>query len=284
MKRVYNAMTTDLRTAARTQSPEALRALNRHDRMVVAFRGEDLGRESIADSLDRILKANSDEAAYGALMSSSGGVNRMQQVLGRLNDSERRVVARAAWDNMLTTPQGNFNLNRLLGQWQKANPAARKELFGHVADTDRIDDLMTVIGGMREADRSRNFSNTAYTLLQAEFGEKAIGEIAAKVGGYSGGATAVGSGLIPLQTLLLPFSAYAMSEVIHRPAMAKAIADTMRGRPVQMTESVRRGIGRALGRMLSDGLGEPDEDEEQPLPNEVPVAESGWRTRLRPVQ
>ena len=270
------AMRTDLRTAAKGQNPEAFRALDRHDRLVVAFRGETLGRESIADSLDAILKANSDEAAYSALMSSSGGANRMQQVLGRLSDPERRVVARATWDNMLTTPQGNFNLNRLVGQWNKASPAARKALFGRVVDTDEIDDLMTVIGGMREADRSRNFSNTAYTLLQASLGEKVIGEMGTKIAGISGGASALGSGLIPIESLTYLTVPYIFSEIAHNRGVARALADAASGRPVRMTETVRRAMGRAAGRALSaDELGEDEDQPVQPIPT-LPESFRPW--------
>ena len=273
LDRAYDAMRGDLRTAAKNQSPAALRALDRHDRLVVGFRGEDLGRESIADSLDTILKANSDKDAYSALLAPSGGVNRMRQVLGRLNDSERRVVARATWDNMLTTPQGNFNLNRLLGQWTRASPATRQELFGRVANTGEIDDLMTVIGGMREADRSRNFSNTAYTLMQASLGERAIGEIMTKVAGVSGGASAIGGGLIPVETLGYVAAPYLLSEVIHRPGVARAIADAASGRPMQMTETVRRAVGRAVARALGDELGEEEEASPIPmLPGSAPMS------------
>lgn len=228
LREAYGAMTRDLRAATRAQSPQAYRNLMRHDRLVRAFRGEDLGQESIADSLDAILKANSDEAAYSALMSTSGGLNRMQNVLGRLDPTQRRIVARAAWDEMLTTPAGNMNLNRLLGQWNKMNPAARREMFGNVADMRSLDDLMTVLGGMRDADRARNFSNTGYTLIQAALGDRAVGEIMAKLGALVTGGAAAGS-MFPTETLGTVGSAYLLSEVMHNPRMARAIADAARG-------------------------------------------------------
>lgn len=253
LRDAYGAMTEDLRAAAYAQSPQAFRNLARHDRLVRAFRGEDLGQESIADSLDTILKANSDEAAYSALMSTSGGLNRMQNVLGRLDQGQRRIVARAAWDEMLTTPSGNMNLNRLLGQWNKANPATRRELFGGVADMNALDDLMTVVGGMRDADRSRNFSNTAYTMIQASLGDRLFSETMSKLGAaVSGGAAVGGMSFFPTETIGTLASGYLLSEAMHGPGMARALAEAARGGTPEITESVRRAVTRAVTRMLSD--------------------------------
>lgn len=260
LREAYGAMTRDLRAATRAQSPQAHRNLMRHDRLVRAFRGEDLGQESIADSLDAILKANSDEAAYSALMSTSGGLNRLQHVLGRLDPAQRRIVARATWDEMLTTPSGNMNLNRLLGQWSKMNPAARREMFGNVADMRSLDDLMTVIGGMRDADRARNFSNTGYTLIQAALGDRAMGEIMAKLGAMVTGGAAAGA-MFPTETIGTLGMGYLLSEVMHNAGMARAIADAARGGAPEMTESIRRSVARAVTRMLSEDV----MAEDQPL-------------------
>ena len=255
----YRAMTTDLRNAAAAQSPAALRNLNRHDRLVRAFRSEDLGRESIADSLDKILKAGSDEAAYSALRADSGGLNRMRNVLNRLDEPQRRIVARATWDRMLTTPQGNMNLNYLLGQWNKMNPAARRELFGPVTDLRALADLMTVLGGMREADRSRNFSNTAYTLIQASLGDRAITETMTKIGALATGGAAAGS-MFPTETITTAASAYLLSEAMHNPGVARALVQAARGTAPEITETVQRSIARAVGRIGSEDLmAEPDQ-------------------------
>jgi hypothetical protein len=255
----YAGMTTDLRAAAAATSPQALSRLNRHDRLVRAFRSEDLGRESVADSLDSILKAGSDEAAWSAMMSKTGGLNRLNNVMNRLDAGQRRVVARAAWDKMLTTPQGNPNLNYLMGQWNKADPRARQALFGSVTDMGRIDNLMTVLGGMRDADRSRNFSNSAHALIQAAIGDRAITEVVGKLGALVTGGAAAGS-MFPTETMGAIGGAYLLSEAFHSPIVADALARAARGAPVEMTESLRRSIARAVMHpMADDAMGGNDQ-------------------------
>jgi hypothetical protein len=249
LKDLYGALNEDLHAAARSQSPDALRRLQRHDRLVRAFRGEDLGRESVAGSLDKIMRAGSDEAAFSGLI--NGGTNRLQNVLGRLDPDQRRIVARAVWDRMGTTPQGNANLNYLLGQWNKASPEKRRLLFGQVTDVGAIEDLMSVVGAVKEADRTRNFSNTAYSLVQAVLGGGAVAEMASQL--------AKGGGPIPTETLGVALVPYALSEAFHRPWLARALAKAARGEDVPLT----RELVTALGRVVGQALGRDDPDEER---------------------
>lgn len=254
LRQTYRALTDDLRSGAQSASPRAAYLLDRHDRLVRAFRGDAdaPGVDTMADSMDKIIKSGSDEAAYSALM--NGGQVRMRNALRNLDDTQRGVVARATWDRMLTTPQGNFNLNRMLGQWQKMDPAARQELFGRVADMGAIDDLMTVLGGMREGDRSRNFSNTGYTLIQAALGERLVGDVMRGIGAAAAGTGGV---VAPTETAATALTSYLLSEALHNPAVARALADASRGRPVNMDEPLRRSLGRAVGQATGrDVLGE----------------------------
>ena len=126
-------------------------------------------------------------------------------------------------------------------------------LFGRVADMSAMEDLVTVLGGMRDADRSRNFSNTGYTLIQAALGDRAVTEIMAKMGALVTGGAAAGS-MFPTETLGTIGSAYLLSEAIHSPSMMQALVNSARGGTPEMSETLRRSVARAVSRMISEDV------------------------------
>jgi hypothetical protein len=187
---------------------------------------------------------------------------------------------------MLTTDKGNFNLNRLRGLYSKADPEVRRELFGHVADLGAMDDLMTVIGSMRDADLNRNFSNTAYTLLTGEFGQAAASDVAKRVQTMFTGGAGASTFLYPTETVLTGIAAYLMSEAIYNPPVARALASLLRGQTYRKTEAVGRSLGRAVSRLFEEEPEDflPEEGAPEPGAPTVappsPVAGSGWRSRV----
>ena len=60
----------------------------------------------------------------------------------------------------------------------------------------------------------------------------------------------------------------------------RAITDAITGRPVKMTETLRRQIGRAVGRALGEGIGELGEDETAPQP--IPMLPGSAPLRAAP--
>jgi hypothetical protein len=261
----YGAMSQDLGAAAQAAGPRAHQLWQRHDRLVRAYRGERGGRnlESIADSLDKIVKEGSDEQAWNAL--STGGVNRMANVLNRVKDQgQREIIARATWDRLLTTAQGNPNLSYLVKQWNVLDPEKRRLVFGQVADMGHLNDLMTVLNGMREADLGRNFSNTAYALIQASMTQQAGRAILDNALALATTGVAAQTGT--LEEAMKGYAAgWMMSYAMHRPAVARAMSDMLQGRPVPMTPTLRKELARLsaeiqgrsyIGRLVEDGEGD----------------------------
>jgi hypothetical protein len=189
LRDIYAAINTDMRAAAAAHSPQAASLLGRHDAMVRAFRGEDIGREGVADALDSVLKAGSDEQAWNAFNAPSGGALRMQRLVGALSPAEHDVVARAVFERMTTTPAGNEVTPTAWATKWLATPAATKQaLFGGRRGTDigRMDALAQVLRRQAEGVEGTNTSRTAYELQR----QNMLGNLAKLAGGLAGGGGA----------------------------------------------------------------------------------------------
>jgi hypothetical protein len=164
LKGIYRAINDDLKAATAAVAPRARAALDRHDDVVKAFRGEDLGRESVAKALDSVLAKGADEQAWTAF--TTGGAERLQRLIGTLTPDEHKVVARVAAERMTRTPRGNeATPTQWATEWLKTPPANRQALFGKVADVDKLDALAHVL---REQQRNVPFVNTSRTAYELQ--------------------------------------------------------------------------------------------------------------------
>jgi hypothetical protein len=225
---VYGALKKDLYAGATSYGPKAERALARHDRLVKAFRGEDLNKESIAGSLESILKGNSDEQAWIAFNSGSGGINRMRQLVQKMSPEEKKIVARATWERMTTTPQGNSRPSAgWATQWLATTPEQKHLLFGNMMDVSKLDALAKVLREQAEgAARFSNVSKSGYE-LQRLGAAKAVGKAAL---GTLAGSGAAAAGLGP-QAIGLGTLAYAIPELIYSPKLLTTLIEALGAAP-----------------------------------------------------
>jgi hypothetical protein len=188
LKSLYGALRTDLYDAARVSNPQAARLLDRHDRLVRGFRGSEDGQDSVAKSLDKIIRSGSDEAAFR--LATTGSEKQLKTVLTRLNEPERNAVARAVWERLATTPQGTPSYTRLVREWTKMTPDRRQLLFGGVTDVRALDDFITVARAWNEREALTNWSGTARPLLTAGAATGAYLDPVSAASGYGGALAA----------------------------------------------------------------------------------------------
>jgi hypothetical protein len=243
IRKLYAALNTDLKAAAQQVSPRAARLLERHDRLVKAFRGEDLGKESVAGSLDKIMRAHSDEAAWAALNNGTAGQARLRTLVRRMSDEEHRIVARATWERMATTAQGNpRGPTEWATQWKAMPRESKQMLFGKLVDIKDLDDLADVLRAQSEGAKFRNTSNTAYELQRADI----MGN-AAKLGlGAITGGTAAATGLGP-EALIGAISSYGLAELLYHPSAIKGMVALAKGTGVPSTATRLGAQGIAAG-------------------------------------
>lgn len=188
LKSLYGALRQDLYDGAKISNPQAARLLDRHDRLVRGFRGSEDGQDSVAKSLDKIIRTGSDEAAFR--LATTGSEKQLRTVLGRLNEPEHKAVARAIWERMATTAQGTPSYTRLVREWHKMTPDRRQMLFGNVTDVNALDDFMTVAKAWNEREALTNWSGTARPLLTAGAATGAYLDPVSAASGYGGALAA----------------------------------------------------------------------------------------------
>ena len=228
LRDLYGALNTDLRAGAAAVSPRAERALARQDRLVRAFRGEDLGRESTAGSLDKILKANSDEQAWTAFQSKTGGLDRLRTLVRRMSPEELRIVSRANWERLTTSGQGNpTGPIEWATKWRAMPQESKRLLFGSQMDISQLDDLAQVLRAQAEGAHGKNWSGTAYELERMKLLQSVWDGLkkAAGVGGTSMASSQLGLGQ-PIEEIATGAGAgYALTEMIYHPRFIRAMVE-----------------------------------------------------------
>jgi hypothetical protein len=134
---------------------------------------------------------------------------KLAQFLKAMPEDEAATVRATVISRLGTSnaEAADFSLARFLTQWEKMTPGAKRTLFGGEL-TEALDNLATVAGGAKEAQRFANFSNTG----------SAIGLTATGVGGTAGFATA------PVLTVAALASQYGLGRLLASPGFARWLA------------------------------------------------------------
>ncbi len=124
-----------------------------------------------------------------------------------------------------------FDVNKLVNSWDQLAPATRNALFGRTMDMQGMEYLMNVLRPMSEAERARNFSNTAHVGMQ-------LGGLSALATALAGAAH-VGS-IDPVVGAAAPIAGgYALNAVMSIPGLARWMATSIRaGGPRAMPPGV----------------------------------------------
>lgn len=256
LKRIYGALTDDLRQTVRAAGGKA--AVSRFDSANKAAKR--IARER--QELNRILgtRGTSDEAVFEnvlALASNanrSGNINRLQLARRSIGNEAWQEIASASISKMGRAPDGSFAPGRFLTAYGRLSSQGRRVLFGRTTQS-ALDDLARVSTRFEELKRFGNPSGTAQTLTGQSF---IAAGAAAAVGAMTMSplplltlATTVSGGNIAARILAKPVAAkqvakwataYSRSVTNPSQAAAAALADTSR----TLSLTIARESGGAL--------------------------------------
>lgn len=141
-----------------------------------AFRTADNFWRQRLETIDQVIepvigqpnKAKGGEAISKAVdVASKGDVVKLQRLLGTLPQAERGVVTGSLINRLGTANKGQqnaagdaFSLSTFLSNWSQLSPRSRNVLFDG-EQRAALEDLATVAGGVRNASKYANHSNTA---------------------------------------------------------------------------------------------------------------------------
>lgn len=166
LKRVYGALTQDIKTAAAESSPEALKAFERANKYTRT------GHDRIDDYLERISTKVEPEKIFQAVAKGGEGTQTINAVKRSLKPEEWEVVASNVVRRMGRSTSGNqtaegdaFSVDKFVTDWDKLG-SAKKALF---SGSDKLssygDDLAKiarVASTVKQASRQgANYSGTA---------------------------------------------------------------------------------------------------------------------------
>ena len=197
MRKLYAALSEDMRATAEASGPKALREFERANSFTRA-------RESrIKNVLVPILGKDGDKGGQAAFTQiqnwsrAKGETARMAQMMRSLPKDEAETVSATLISNLGKVPPGrqgaagnSFSFNDFLTHWNQLDKLAKNTLFTP-GQRSSLEDLAIVAEGTKAGQRFANTSNTA----------GAIG-VNATTGGLGGAMVALGSGH-PLVALAL---------------------------------------------------------------------------------
>jgi hypothetical protein len=234
MSRLYGALKEDLYGAARTAGPNAEAALKKHDDFVTLFRSTAGGKVPAASVLQKVVDSKSDAAALNyALEGSKDSTQRLAMLRSQVTPEEWDVVSASVFHSLgRATPgaQGvsllgsvadDFSIGTFMTNWSKLQTSgASNVLFGgprYARLKGPIDDLVTVLGSLKDSAKMRNTSGTARSTTVATT-MSALGAVSAGVAGGDMPTGAVG-------TLLgLTVGSYAGAKMLTSPRFVRWLA------------------------------------------------------------
>lgn len=175
LKRVYSAVSDDMRGVAEAAGPEAAKALTLADRYTRRQMTQNL------PAMQKIADMPADEQVYRWAMGEANlGGSRLLQLRKNFTSEQWDNVAATVLDNMGKAKPGargaaelggasnDFSVSTFLTNWERMAPEARKALYGgkRYADiADQLDSLVKVARSVKDVERMGNPSGTGRTLL-----------------------------------------------------------------------------------------------------------------------
>jgi hypothetical protein len=185
--------------------------------------------------------------AWNALNSSQGGAERMRRLVRNMNPEQRRIVARANWDRMMTSPQGNpIDPGRWATKWLNLPQEQKHLLFSETTDVGALDDLAVVLREQASGGAGRNTSGTSYDLQRADMVKSALRGLAAMTTGTMTG--------FPTETAITAGLGYGLAEAFYHPAVIRRALEAVT-RTGQAAGPVPRAAGQAVTTQMRDLLG-----------------------------
>jgi hypothetical protein len=216
LKRLYAALSEDMRATATAESPKALHAFQRANRYYAAKEAR----------IDRVLTAifgksldKSPEAAFQQVLRWSregGDAARIAQMMRSLPPEEASIVRASIFSKMGMAKPGNqdisgevFSPAEFATQWAKLDHRAKSVLFPGADYRQDLDDIARIADSMK---RSHEFANTSRTAL------------ASRVSGNLVGVAALGWLTHPTVGPVGEIGAYGIGHLLASPRFARWLA------------------------------------------------------------
>lgn len=171
LKRLYGALSDDMRSVAASKGDDALRAFERAN----AYKRS--GEARIENALKDVMKANTPEQAYnkvkGYILQDSprASIAALRGLRKSLPLDEFNQVSATIFDKLGKATAGRqgaigdtFSPSTFLTNWNKVSPSAKKVLTSAAADKgalEELNDLAKIAERAKEVLRDQNVSNTA---------------------------------------------------------------------------------------------------------------------------
>lgn len=244
LKRIYGALSDDLRTAVqRSGGDEALAAFEKANTTAAKVARE---RESLAKILGNDI---SDERLFdriNAMATSSARADRasLARVRGAVSKETWDEIASGALAKIGRDAEGNFSPDRFVTGYGKLSDAGKSMLFGGKPELkSALDDIAMVSSRFKQLNQFANPSGTGQTVL--------------------GGALLPGLYMEPVATVSSIASARVMSSIMSKPTSARALAAYAKAYERQATAPSKVGAqalantARALGVFIGQEAGNP---------------------------
>jgi hypothetical protein len=171
VKRVYGALSEDIRSLATNSGPEAAKAFNRANAYTRS------GHERIDDYLEGIAKKVNPDEVFQAIAKGGEGVKRLNSIKRSLKPEEWDVVASNVVSRLGRASPGQqiaegeqaagdvFSINKFATDWERLGPA-RKVLFTGTENTNKyasdLNAIARAAGAYKQAaSQGANYSGTA---------------------------------------------------------------------------------------------------------------------------
>jgi hypothetical protein len=259
LRAFYGRLTDDMFETARRAGPDAERALSVADRYYRFNMGQNI------PLLQKIVDSGTDGEILALAMRGSGrGGQQLMRVRRNFQPEEWDAVAGTVLGRLgRATPgqQGaselgqeaaDFSVNTFLTNWNKLAPEAQKALFGGTRYRDLADplnDLVKVVGAMKDSAKLANTSGTARSVgVQSAFGA------AGAAGGALLGGDVESAGYGSLGTLFMAtLGARYSSKLITSPKFVRWLGQT-----VQASQRNPASLRAALPRLVAIAEAEPE--------------------------
>lgn len=218
LRRLYGAISDDMRTTAEAQGPRALSAFNRFNQY---WRGRESRREG---ALEAILGRNFDaspEQAFAQINRWAQNDHRTTgQVLRSLPLADRNSVRASLFSRMGTARAGQqeaaggaFSPSTFATQWNQLSPRAKNFLIPDARHRRNLNDIALLSTAARQAEKFTNWSNSAL--------------------GVTGTAGVAGMMSHPWQTLLAGAGTYGIGQQLASRAGSATILRALRSPALQ---------------------------------------------------
>lgn len=256
LKLLYGALTEDMEAAAKMSGNGAYGAWK------AATNYYAYGAQKIERSLDETISAKSPERAFEAFANiakkdrASSDLTRLREIKSAMKDDDWNAVAASIVDRLGKSRPGQQNADgdafspaTFLTEWNKLDPQAKAILLPK--DTrDALEEFARVAGAVKNAEKSRNTSNTA--------------------GANNLAKTAIGLSVAPVETATALAGTYLTARALTSTTFLNAATAGMRGatRPL---EAMAKGEGpfAADARSLLSTMAGQTANTDAPLPRAV---------------